>query len=232
MPDLAVSILTDLTTLTLVLTASEWIHGRSCYFPSHGPHLHSGPIDMAGCEWIHDRSTGCVTSHCPQSGSVDLTQQAVSNPCQVPTVVLQLIVLTPTLASYWFDSKWVITCQIQLCFISLSSPPLLFCWLGRLWVVIPCQFSLCSFSLTSGPVNLTASEWFHAMSAVYLLTILPPTLVLLAWQQVSGSIPGPAIFLTVLISTLLAEQFVSDSMLGSIVFLLTILIPTLVLLTW
>ena len=73
----------------------------------------------------------------------------------------------------------------------LSSLPIWTCWLDSQWV-IPCQVHLC-------PPNLILLAWqlvsnsMPGPAAMSLLTALIHNLVLLAWQQVSDLVSRPAV---------------------------------------
>ena len=197
------------------LTGSEWFHARSSCVSSHCLYSHSGPIGLTASEWFHARSS-CVPSHCLYSPfwSYWLDREWVIT-CQVQLYPFSLFSLP--LWSCCLDRKWVIPCHVwcvpshypyfHSCAVGLivcewfhdrsscipshcphtHSGPIALTGCEKIHIISSYVPPHCSH-FHSGPVDLTESEWFHAKSSVSLLTVLTPTVVLLAWQKVSDSI--------------------------------------------
>ena len=123
-----------------------------------------------------------------------------------------LTVLTPTLILM----TWQQVSDSMSDFFLLSSPPLWSCLLDSKWVV-PCKVQLCPLLITIFTSCWLDREWVTA-NPISLLTVPTSIWVLLAWQEVGDSMPGPFVtqVSTVLtfIMGLLAWQLASDSMPG------------------
>ena len=188
-------------------TVCEWLHARSGSIPSH---LFTTTLALLAWQRVSNSMPGAASSHFFTSALVLLAWQQVSSDFMPGVAIFLLIVLTVTALVLWLDSKWVVHKARSSCShchfapigltasewfqpypFPLSSLSLWTCWLYRLWV-IPWQVQLYLFSLSPllppGPVGFIASECFWPGPArMYLFIVLTATVVLLAWQDVGGS---------------------------------------------
>ena len=214
-------------TPTLVLLAwQEVSDSMPGHVPPHYFHSYIGPVCLTVCEWFHASSSSVeplslftlsLLSYCLNSMWVIPCQSAVS----LLTILTSTLILLasqvvsesmPGLAtsfsppslplwSCWIDRKWVIYTQAYYVLShleSLPSLPLWLCWLGRLWV-IPWPGPAMSLLITIIPPTLILLGWqvvsdkFMSCPVVSLLTALTLTLVLLTWQLVSEFMSGLAV---------------------------------------
>ena len=157
----------------------EWFTASSSCLLSHNhPTWHSGCIGLTGCEWFTAR-TSCVSSHNLSTwhfGCIDLTgcEWCTATSC-VPSLNL----------SIWHSGGIDLTeCKWFTARSNCVSSPNSSTWHS---VVLTCQ-------CVSDPPVLAGP------SVSFLIILLLGTLVVLAWQDVSDSLPSPAVsFLMILL---------------------------------
>ena len=181
--------------LNLQFVSDKWFYARLSWVPSDCIHSHFGSVGLIASEWFHTRSSWVPSDHSHSCSGPDLAWQWVSDFMPGPAMYL-LIILTITLVLLAWQPVSDFMLGSAGCLLTVFTPTLvLLAWQqvsNFMSGPAGCLQSDCPHS-HPGSVGSTDCEWFCASPASgYLLTVLTPTLILLAWQQVSDFIPGLA----------------------------------------